>query len=83
MLAAGIALPATAENLVVRGIVMAAVPVFVVSYLASDKLVPEHQSTEASTWVNTANNLGAAAGSTTAAFLVAQSSSAMAKPLLR
>ncbi|MCG3756085.1 hypothetical protein [Amycolatopsis sp. Poz14] len=53
------------------------------SYLASDKLVPEHQSTEASTWVDTANNLGTAAGSTTAEFLVAQSSSAMAKPLLR
>lgn len=103
VLAAGIALAATAENLVVLGIVMAAaglavVPLFIVSYLASDKLVPEHQRTEASTWVNTANNLGTAAGSTTAGLLVDHGTTtstfltgavilgvaaAMAKPLLR
>lgn len=75
MLAAGVACAAAVENLVLLGIVMAAtgtavVPLFIVSYLASDKLVPEHQRTEASTWINTANNLGTATGSAAAGLLV-------------
>jgi predicted MFS family arabinose efflux permease len=35
---------------------------FVVAYLAADDVTPPYQRTEASTWINTANNLGSAAG---------------------
>jgi predicted MFS family arabinose efflux permease len=75
VLAAGIAIAAAASNLIVLGVVMAAsgsvvAPLFIVSYLASDDMVPAHQRTEAGTWVNTANNIGAVAGAAAARILV-------------
>jgi hypothetical protein len=71
-LAAGVAVAAVADNLVVLGAVMAATglavaPLFVVSYLAADEFTPPPDRTEASAWVNVANNLGSAAGSSVAA----------------
>ncbi|HEY3505229.1 MAG TPA: MFS transporter [Actinocatenispora sp.] len=74
-LAVGTAVAALAGNLVVLGVAMAVTgvavaPLFVVSYLAADTLAPDHQRTEASTWVNTANNIGSAIGSSVAGVLV-------------
>lgn len=46
-------------------------PLFVVAFLASDALVPEAHRTEATTWINTGNNLGWSAGSAVAGWLVA------------
>ncbi|GAA4216640.1 MFS transporter [Actinocatenispora rupis] len=74
-LAAGVAVAGTTGHLLVLGIVLAAAgvavaPLFVVSYLAADRLAPAHQRTEASTWVNTANNIGAAIGASLAGVLV-------------
>ncbi|MFI7061656.1 MFS transporter [Kribbella sp. NPDC050124] len=68
VLAAGLLTASLVGNLVVLGLVMAAAgvavaPIFVVSYLAADTVTPPYQRTEASTWINTANNLGSAAGS--------------------
>jgi predicted MFS family arabinose efflux permease len=67
-----------AGNLVVLGVVMAmgglaVAPLFVVSYLAADELTPPHQRTEASTWINTVNNLGSAAGSSLAGLAIDRS----------
>lgn len=45
-------------------------PVFVVAYLAADALVPHSGRTEATTWVNTANNTGIALGAAAAGVLV-------------
>jgi predicted MFS family arabinose efflux permease len=45
---------------------VAVAPLFVVSYLASDDVTPAQQRTEASTWINTANNLGSSAGASVA-----------------
>lgn len=45
-------------------------PLFVVAYLAADTVTPPHQRTEASTWINTTNNLGSAAGSALAGLIV-------------
>ncbi|MEE6178210.1 MFS transporter [Mycobacterium sp. 050134] len=74
-LAVGTAIAAGADNLIVLGVVMAlsgvaVAPLFVASYLASDQMAPAHHRTEASTWVNTANNIGAAAGTAAAGILV-------------
>ncbi len=71
-LATGVGIAAFAGNLVVLGVVMATAglavaPLFVVSYLAADELAPPPHRTEASAWVNVANNLGSAAGSSVAA----------------
>lgn len=49
---------------------VAVAPLFVVSYLASDDLTPAHQRTEASTWINTANNLGSSAGASGAGLAI-------------
>ena len=49
---------------------VAVAPLFVVSYLAADNVTPPHQRTEASTWINTANNLGSSAGSALAGLLI-------------
>ncbi|GAA1607251.1 MULTISPECIES: MFS transporter [Kribbella] len=49
---------------------VAVAPLFVVCYLAADQVTPPHQRTEASTWINTSNNLGSAAGSALAGLLV-------------
>jgi predicted MFS family arabinose efflux permease len=75
VLAAGLLAASLATNLVVLGVVMAAAgvavaPLFVVSYLAADTVTPPYQRTEASTWINTANNLGASAGSAAAGLLI-------------
>lgn len=74
-LAVGIGVAAAAANLIALGAVLAitgvaVAPLFVVSYVAADELAPAHQRTEASTWVNTANNIGAAAGSSAAGLLI-------------
>ena len=69
--AAGLAAAAAAPTLLVLGGVLAvlgaaAAPVFVVAYLAADGLVPATGRTEATTWVNTANNVGLAVGAAAA-----------------
>lgn len=75
VLAIGIAICAAVTSLTALGTLMAVIglamaPLFVVSYLAADELAPEHQQTEASTWVNTANNIGSAAGACVAGLLI-------------
>jgi len=75
VLAAGLLAASFATNLVALGVVMAAAgvavaPLFVVSYLAADNVTPPYQRTEASTWINTANNLGYSAGSALAGLLI-------------
>lgn len=82
-LALGVGMAGAASDLVLLGVVMAftgvaIAPLFVVSYIASDALAPEHQRTEASTWVNTANNIGSAAGAALAGVLVERVSIGMA-----
>ncbi|MDX6263755.1 MAG: hypothetical protein QOH84_5443, partial [Kribbellaceae bacterium] len=71
VLATGLLTASFTTNLLVLGAVMACTglavaPLYVVSYLASDDLTPPHQRTEASTWINTANNVGSSAGSSLA-----------------
>lgn len=46
-------------------------PLFIVAFLASDESVPESHRTEATTWINTGNNLGWSAGSAVAGSLAA------------
>jgi predicted MFS family arabinose efflux permease len=75
VLAVGLLAASLARNLIVLGVVMAfaglaVAPLFVVSYLAADDLTPPHQRTEASTWINTANNLGSSAGSSLAGLAI-------------
>ncbi|UYM04505.1 MFS transporter [Solicola gregarius] len=74
-LAAGVSIASTAAGLLPLGAVMAVTgvaiaPLFVVAYVASDELAPPDQRTEASTWVNTANNIGSALGASTAGVLI-------------
>jgi len=45
-------------------------PVFIVAYLAADALIPHGGRTEATTWVNTANNAGIALGAAAAGVIV-------------
>ncbi len=61
-------LPILGGVLVVLGAVVA--PVFVVAYLAADDLVPAAGRTEATTWVNTANNVGLAIGAAGAGLII-------------
>jgi hypothetical protein len=75
VLAAGLLAASFAPGLIVLGVVMgiagvAVAPMFVVAYLAADDVTPPHQRTEASTWINTANNLGSAAGASLAGLVV-------------
>ncbi|HZX04212.1 MFS transporter [Kribbella sp.] len=75
VLATGLVTASFVPGLVLLGIVLgltgvAVAPLFVVSYLAADQVTPAHQHTEASTWINTTNNLGTAAGAATAGLLV-------------
>jgi predicted MFS family arabinose efflux permease len=75
VLAAGLIAASLVTDLVVLGIVMgvagaAVAPLFVVSYLAADEVTPPYQRTEASTWINTANNLGSAAGAALAGLVI-------------
>jgi predicted MFS family arabinose efflux permease len=79
VLAIGIAISAALTSRTALGTVMAVMglaiaPLFVISYLAADDLAPEHQQTEASTWVNTANNIGNAAGACVAGLLIDRAS---------
>ncbi len=64
-------LPLLGGVLVVVG--AAAAPLFVVAYLAADELVPAAGRTEATTWVNTANNLGVSVGAAAAGLVVERS----------
>ena len=78
-LGVGIAISAGATSLTTLGALMAVTglaiaPLFVVSYLAADDLASEHQQTEASTWVNTANNIGSAAGASVAGLIIDRAS---------
>ncbi|TWD82285.1 putative MFS family arabinose efflux permease [Kribbella amoyensis] len=82
VLAAGLLAASTTTNLVLLGVVMAAAgvavaPLFVVSYLAADELTPPDQRTEASTWINTANNLGSSAGASLAGLAIDRSGPAL------
>lgn len=49
---------------------LAVSPIYVVAYRASDDLVDAGEVTEASTWVNTVNNLGVSLGTAASGFLV-------------
>lgn len=49
---------------------LATSPVFVVSYLLADELVPPATQVEASTWLTTTHNLGGAAGAAAAGLLI-------------
>lgn len=74
-LALGISIASAATGLVALGTVMALsgvaiAPLFVVAYLAADDLAPAHQRTEASTWVNTSNNIGSALGASGAGVVI-------------
>lgn len=55
-------------GLLVTGVFLS--PAFITGYLLADQLTPRDSRTEASTWVNTANNGGAAAGTAIAGLLV-------------
>jgi predicted MFS family arabinose efflux permease len=75
VLAAGLLAASLVSHLVVLGVVMcvfgvAVAPLFVSSYLAADDLIPPDQRTEASTWINTANNIGSAAGASLTGVLI-------------
>jgi predicted MFS family arabinose efflux permease len=75
VLATGLLTASFTTNLLALGAVMACTglavaPLYVVSYLASDDLTPPHQRTEAGTWINTANNVGSAAGSSLAGLVL-------------
>ncbi|MBB5980352.1 putative MFS family arabinose efflux permease [Kribbella solani] len=75
VLAAGLIAASFVTDLVVLGVVLgiagvAVAPCFVVAYLAADEVTPPHQRTEASTWINTANNLGAATGAALAGLVL-------------
>lgn len=80
-LAVGIGAAGATDDLRVLGVVLAVTgaaiaPLFVVAYLASDDLAPPRRRTEASTWVNTANNVGSAAGVSVAGVVVERSGDA-------
>ncbi|GAA3121443.1 putative MFS family arabinose efflux permease [Kribbella aluminosa] len=75
VLAAGLIAASFMPGLILLGVVLgvagvAVAPLFVVSYLAADQVTPPHQHTEASTWINTANNVGSAGGAALAGLLV-------------
>jgi MFS family permease len=83
MLAGGVTIAALMPNLIALGITLmfaglAVSPAFVVSYLAADQLVPMERRTEASAWVNTANNIGSAVGSAGAGVIVDHGSTSIA-----
>jgi len=79
LFALGVGLTAPAPSLAVAAVPLLVAglglsPVFVVAFLGADDAVSPTQRTEATTWVNTGNNMGAAAGSAVAGWLVAESS---------
>jgi MFS family permease len=77
------ALAALATNAVVIGIILVGIGVFlaptvVTGYLLADALTAEHVRNEASMWINTAVNSGAAGGAALAGLLVDRSSTSVA-----
>lgn len=67
VLAVAIAVAAVASNIAVLAVVLAVggaveAPAFIVAYVAVERLTPHSASTEANTWINTANNAGVALG---------------------
>lgn len=64
-------IPTLAVALGLTGLVGA--PVFVVSYLAADRLAPAGTGTEATTWVNTSSNIGLSAGAGLAGVVIDRS----------
>lgn len=74
-MAAGGLAAAFAPSLLLLGLVLGlaglvSAPVFIVAYLAADALLPRSGRTEATTWVNTANNTGIALGAAAAGAIV-------------
>ncbi len=79
VLAGGAVLSALVEPLPAFGAVLcltglAVAPIYVVAYLAADRLTAPDVRTEATTWVATASNLGAAAGAGIGGYLIDQTS---------
>ncbi len=75
VLAAGLAIAAVTPGLIALGVAMAVTglavaPLFVVLYLGTDELAAPHHRAEASTWINTGNNIGFALGSAFAGVVV-------------
>lgn len=75
-LASGLALTGLTPGLWSMGALLvltgvAVTPAYVVTYLLADSSVPESGRTEAGTWVSTASNVGAAAGTAGSGFAVA------------
>lgn len=76
-------LAAFATNEVVMGVILVGIGVFlaptvVTGYLLADALTAEHVRNEASTWINTAVNSGAAAGAALAGLLVDRTTTSVA-----
>ncbi|MDJ0315808.1 MFS transporter [Arthrobacter antibioticus] len=67
---------ATASLLFCAG--LASAPLLITAYVSSDGLVPEGEQREASTWVNTLNNIGVALGASTAGILIDRGGPALA-----
>jgi MFS family permease len=72
----GLGLVAFAGGATLAGLFLA--PTLITGYLAADDLSPEHASTEASAWVNTALNLGASVATATVGALVSGPGPALA-----
>lgn len=75
VLVAGLVVAAVAPGLFALGVAMsvtglAVAPLFVVLYLGTDELAAPHHRAEASTWINTGNNIGFALGSALAGVVV-------------
>ncbi len=76
--AGGIAVASLTPNLLTLALALLAAglglsPIFIVSYLASDDLIASSQRTEATTWINTINNLGWSGGAAVAGWVIGQS----------
>lgn len=66
--------PTTPVLAVVLGLTgLAGAPLFVVSYLAADRLAPTGTGTEATTWVNTSSNAGLSVGAALAGLVIDRS----------
>ena len=76
--AAGLVQPLVAIAAVLALTGLAISPVFVVTFLMADDLVPPTAQVEASTWLTTTYNLGGAAGALTAGLIIDQHSAQLA-----
>ncbi|MER6943242.1 MFS transporter [Nonomuraea sp. NPDC000554] len=72
------ALPGLGAVLFAMGAAVA--PTLVIAWLVADRLVPDAERVEASTWINTASNIGTSLGTALAGFAVERASAAT--PLL-